>query len=217
MKIAIIGASGFVGKALISEALHRNYEVLSISRSNLKTPQDDHPKLTAKSINIYDVENLAKALEGYDVVISAFNAGWSNPNLYNDNMQGFQDIESAVKLAEVERFIMIGGAGTLSVEGQQLVDATGFPREIEPGASSCRDYFNILKKENYLNWTYFSPAPGMNPGVTQGRTGKYRLGTQNPVFDEKGRSILSVEDAAVAVIDEVENKQFIKRQFTAAY
>ncbi|MDR2122380.1 MAG: NAD(P)H-binding protein [Flavobacteriaceae bacterium] len=217
MKLAIIGTSGFVGKALLKEALDRNYEVLSISRDKNKVTFSDHPKLTTLSIDVYDVEKLAKALEGTDVVISAFNAGWSNPNLYNDNIQGFQDIESAIKLAEVKRFIMIGGAGTLSVNGRQLVDSPDFPLEIKPGAKSCRDFFNVLKKEQFLDWTYFSPAPEMVPGATDGRTGKYRLGTDSPVFDENGRSRISVEDTAVAVLDEVENKQFIKKQFTAAY
>ncbi|MDR1876083.1 MAG: NAD(P)H-binding protein [Flavobacteriaceae bacterium] len=217
MKLAIIGTSGFVGKALLEEALERNYEVLSISRDKDKIPFAENPKLTALSINVYDVEKLAKALEGVDVVISAFNAGWSNPNLYNDNIQGFQDIENAAKLAEVDRLIMIGGAGTLFINGEQLVDSPDFPPEIKPGARSVRDFFNVLKNEQYLNWTYFSPAIEMSPKVTDGRTGKYRLGTDSPVFDENGKSRISVEDLAVAILDEVENKQFIKKQFTAAY
>lgn len=217
MKLAIIGTTGFVGKALLEEALDRNYEVISITRDSSKISAPNRPNLTLNSIDIYDVEALTKALEGVDVVISAFNAGWSNPNIYNDNIQGFQDIENAAKLAEVKRLIMIGGAGTLSVNGEQLVDSPDFPIEFQAGAKSCRDYFNALKEELYLDWTYFSPAIEMNPGVTDGRTGKYRLGSNVPVFDENGRSRLSVEDLAVAVLDEVENKQFIKKQFTAAY
>ncbi len=216
MKLAIIGSSGFVGKALLNEALNRNHEVLSITRNSNKISVA-HPNLILKSVDIYDVEALTKALEGIDVVISAFNAGWSNPNLYNDNVQGFQDIENAAKLAEVKRLIMIGGAGTLFVNGEQLVDSPDFPIEFKAGAKSCRDYFNALKKEHYLDWTYFSPAIEMNPGVTNERTGKYRLGTDTPVFDENGRSRLSVEDLAVVILDEIENKQFIKKQFTAAY
>ncbi|MGM5631460.1 NAD(P)H-binding protein [Apibacter raozihei] len=217
MKIAIIGTSGFVGSALLNEALLRNLDVLSITRNKDKISNKNLPSVSSLSIDIYNVEALTKALSGVNIVISAFNAGWRNPNLYNDNMQGFQDIENASKLADVERLIMIGGAGTLKVDGKQLVDNSDFPSSIVSGARSCRDYFNVLKNDIYLNWTYFAPAPEMNPNVNTGRTGNYRLGSDSPVTDENGISRISVEDTAVAVLDEVNNKQFIKKLFTAAY
>lgn len=216
-KIAIIGASGFVGLALLKEALHRNFKTLSISRNTSQLSSIKDPNLTIKSIDVHEVEALSHELKGVDIVISTFNAGWSNPNLYKDNMQGFHDIEKAAKLADVKRFIMIGGAGTLYIDGKQLVDAPNFPTNIKPGAESCRDFFNILKTETSLNWTYFSPAPEMNSEITTGRTGKYRLGTDTPVFDKDGHSKISVEDMSVAIFDEIENEQFIKKQFTAAY
>ena len=152
------------------------------------------------------------------MTVSAFNPGWTNPNIYDDYIKGAQSIQKAVKLAGVKRYIVIGGAGSLFVaEGVQAVDTPDFPAEIKAGASAARDYFNIIKKEKDLDWTVFSPALEMHPGITTGRTGAYRLGTDYPVFNEEGRSILSGEDVAVVIADEIEAPRHHKKRFTAAY
>ena len=143
--------------------------------------------------------------------------GWTNPNIYDDFIKGSEAIQKAVKEAGVKRYITIGGAGSLYINGKQLVDSEGFPEEIKPGATAARDYLNILKKETELDWTMFSPAINMHQGIKTGRTGKYRLGTDEPVFDKDGESILSVEDLSVAIVDEIENHKFSRQRFTAAY
>jgi putative NADH-flavin reductase len=112
---------------------------------------------------------------------------------------------------------VIGGAGSLFIDGKQLVDGENFPAEIKPGATAARDYLNTLKEEKELNWTFFSPAIEMHPGITIGRTGKYRLGLENPVFDEAGKCVLSVQDLAIVIADEVESNQHPRQRFTAAY
>jgi hypothetical protein len=123
-----------------------------------------------------------------------------------------------VKESGVKRYLVIGGAGSLEIApGVQLIDTPQFPAEYKAGASAARDYLNMIKKEEQLDWTFFSPAIEMHHGITTGRTGKYRLGTDQPVFNNENRSILSVEDLSIAVFDEVENKKFIKKRFTAAY
>lgn len=216
MKIAIIGATGFVGSHILTEALSRNYDVTAIARDTTKI-QSKSNHLTSVPADVDDVDALAKILTGEDVVISAYNAGWSNPNLYQDFLKGSENIEAAAKQAGVKRLIVIGGAGSLFINGKQLVDDANFPAEYRAGAQSARDYLTILSKEQHLAWTFFSPAIEMHPGITTGRTGKYRLGLDNPVFDANGKSVLSVEDLAVAILDEVENKQFIRKRFTAAY
>lgn len=216
MKIALIGATGFVGTHLLEEALQRGHEVTAIVRdpSKIANPAD---KLTVVKGDIKNVAELAAQLKGNDVVISAFNPGWANPNIYNDFIAGSKDIEAAVEQSGVKRLITIGGAGSLFIEGKQLVDSPEFPAEYKPGATAARDYLNILKENTRLDWTFFSPAIEMHPGITTGRTGKYRLGTENPVFNESHRSILSVQDLAVVILDEAENAQFLKKRFTAAY
>jgi putative NADH-flavin reductase len=152
------------------------------------------------------------------VVISAFNAGWTNPNLYDDFLSGSKSIQQAVKQAGVKRMIIVGGAGSLYAnEDQQLVDSVNFPTEIKPGATAARDYLNILKEETEMDWVFFSPAIEMHPGVTEGRTGKYRLGKDHPVVDENNVSKLSPEDVAVVLLDEVEDPKHHQERFTAAY
>ena len=216
MKVALIGASGFVGKALLNELVTRGNEVIAIARDTDKIENTDE-KVTKVAVDVLNTEELAAALNGADVVVSAFNAGWTNPNLYDDTLAGSQAIQKAVKASDVKRFIYIGGAGTLQIDGNQLVDGPDFPAEIKPGATAVRDYFNILKQETEIDWVFFSPAIEMHQGITIGRTGRYRLGKTSPVFNEEGRSILSVEDLSIVIADELENNAHHQEQFTAAY
>jgi len=216
MKVALIGASGFVGKAILNELVNRGNEVIAIVRDTAKIESRDE-KVSKVAVDVLDTEKLAAVLAGADAVVSAFNAGWTNPNLYNDTLAGANAIQAAVKLSGVKRYIFIGGAGTLQIDGHQIVDGPDFPAEIKPGATAVRDYFNTLKQEKELDWLFFSPAIEMHPGITTGRTGKYRLGKTSPVFNEEGRSILSVEDLAIVIADELENNAHHQEQFTAAY
>ena len=216
MKVALIGASGFVGKALLNELVGRGNEVIAIARDKDKIESTDE-KVTKVAVDVLNTEALTEALKGADVVVSAFNPGWTNPNLYQDTLAGAEAIQAGVKASGVKRFIFIGGAGTLQIDGNQLVDGPDFPKEIYPGASAVRDYFNKLKEEKELDWVFFSPAIEMHPGITIGRTGKYRLGKTSPVFNEEGRSILSVEDLSIVIADELEKKAHHQEQFTAAY
>jgi putative NADH-flavin reductase len=214
MKLALIGATGFVGKAVLNEALRRGYDVTAIARDPQKVDAASD-KLTLKAADVFDANSLAVALKGHDAVVSAYNAGWTNPNLYNDFVKGSEAIQQAVKQAGVKRLLVVGGAGSLyAAPGLQLVDSPQFPAEWKAGATAARDYLNTLKKETELDWTFLSPAINLHPGE---RTGKFRLGTDEPVFNEKGVHEISVEDLAVAILDELENNQFVKRRFTVGY
>lgn len=214
-KVAVIGATGFVGTQIVNELSNRGYEVEAIVRDTSKVQQNE--KVAAKSIDVNNVDELAEALKGNDAVISAFNAGWTNPNLYDDFLNGSINIEKAVEKSGVKRFITVGGAGSLYIDGNQLVDSPEFPAEYKAGATAARDYLNKIKENNTLDWTFFSPAIEMHQGTAGVRVGKYRTALENPVFDENGRSILSVEDVAVALVDELEQNNHIRQRFTAAY
>lgn len=215
MKIAIIGATGFVGSAILNELANRNHELTAIAR-NPKT--DENPNINWQKSDVNNIEELSKILAENDVVVSAYNPGWSNPNIYNDSMVGAKAIQEAVKKSGVKRFITIGGAGSLYIAPNlQLIDTPEFPKEIFDGANAARHYLEIIKEEKDLDWAFFSPAIEMHQGTKTGRTGKYRLGLENPVFNEEQRSILSVEDLAVVIADEVEIPKHHQVRFTAAY
>jgi len=213
MKIAIIGATGFVGSAILNELASRNHELTAIARNPKETTD-------AKWIatDIFKIDSLAEILKGHDIVINAYNPGWANPNIYNDSITGSKAIQEAVKKSGVKRFITIGGAGSLYIAPNvQLIDTPEFPKEIFDGANAARHYLEIIKEEKDLDWAFFSPAIEMHQGTKTGRTGKYRLGLENPVFNEEQRSILSVEDLAVVIADEVESPKHHQVRFTAAY
>ena len=213
MKVAIIGATGFVGSAILNEISSRNHKITAIARN----PKTDSEVNWVKA-DVFNSDELADALKGNDVVINAYNSGWTNPNIYDDFISGSKSIQEAVKKSAVKRFITIGGAGSLFVApGIQAVDTPDFPKEYHAGASAARDYLNIIKEEKDLDWAFFSPAFEMHAGITTGRTGNYRLGLENPVFDKNNRSILSVEDLAVVIADETENPKHHQVRFTPSY
>jgi len=217
MKVALIGASGFVGSHILHELLDRGHQVTAIVRHPEKVSAQ-HSNLVVKKGDVYNEKELAELVKGQEAVISAFNPGWTNPNIYEDFLAGSKTIQQAVKAAGVKRLIVIGGAGSLEVApGVQLIDTPQFPAEYKPGASGARDYLNIIKQEKDLDWTFISPAIEMHHGTSGVRKGVYRTGLDNPVFDENGRSILSVEDLALATVDELEHSKHIRQRFTAAY
>ena len=214
MKVVVIGGTGFVGSKIVNELADRGHDVKTIVR-NANKITNTKVSFVEKDILKDDFSN---ELREADVVVSAYNSGWTNPNLYNDFINGSQAIEQAVTNSGVKRYVVVGGAGSLQdEEGNDLVDAADFPAQIKPGATAARDYFNTLKQNKDLDWTFFSPAMEMHPGTSGVRTGTYRTGLNHPVVDTNGRSILSVEDVAVVIADEVENPKHIKKRFTAAY
>jgi putative NADH-flavin reductase len=214
MKVVVIGATGFVGKNITSELVNRGIEVIGISR----TQQQSDKSNSYVGVDATDVNALSSVIKDADVVINAFSSGWTNPNIYEEFIDGSKAIQQAVKQSGVNRFISIGGAGSLYLpDGTQMVDTFPADNPFVPGAKAARDYYHILKEEKELDWVFFSPAADMHQGITTGRTGKYRLGTDSPVMDEKGKNVLSVEDLAVVIADEVENPKHHQTRFTAAY
>lgn len=216
MRVVLVGASGFVGSKILNELIERGHSVKAVVRDSSKLA--NFPQIEVEEIDINKTEKLVNAINSADAVISAFNAGWTNPNLYNDFLNGSQAIEKAVEASGTKRFIVVGGAGSLlDNEGKDLVDAEDFPEQIKPGATAARDYLKKLKQNKNLDWTFFSPAMEMHPGTSGIRKGEYRTGLDHPVLNNEGRSILSAEDVGVAIVDELENPQFIQKRFTAAY
>lgn len=213
MNIALIGATGFVGSAILPELLGRGHQVTVLARTPSKlAPQSG---LRVVAADVLDAAQVAQAVAGHDAVISAYNPGWGEPKIYELFLQGSQAIVSGVKQAGVKRLLVVGGAGSLFVApGLQLVDTPQFPAEYKQGALAARELLNQLKAETALDWSFISPPIGLAPGA---RSGTYRLGADDllPGQGEQPAGI-SVPDLAVAIVDEMEQPRHVKRRFTAA-
>lgn len=213
MKIALIGATGFTGAPVLAELLSRGHQVTALARTPEKL--QSQKGLNVVKADVLDEKQVAAAVAGHDAVISAYNPGWSEPKIHDIFLQGSHAILQGIKQAGVKRVLVIGGAGSLYVApGLQLVDTPQFPAEYKQGALAARELLNRIEKETSLDWTLISPPIGLAPGE---RTGKYRLGA-NDLLPGKGDvpAGISVADLAVAIVDEIEKPQHIKKRFTAA-
>ncbi|HEY9899093.1 MAG TPA: NAD(P)-dependent oxidoreductase [Pantanalinema sp.] len=213
MNIALIGATGFVGTQVLEEALRRGHRVTAIVRHPEKLPR--HANLTPTAVDVFDAQALAKALEGTEAVVSAFNPGWGTPDIQARFIAGSRAITEAVKAASLKRLLVVGGAGSLFVApGLQLVDTPEFPAEWKEGALGAREALRQLQAETSLDWTFLSPAILLEPGE---RTGAYRVGADEPLSTGEGPGRISAADLAVAILDEIERPQHLRKRFTVAY
>ncbi|WP_281914803.1 NAD(P)-dependent oxidoreductase [Caldimonas thermodepolymerans] len=213
MKLALIGPTGFVGSAVLDEALQRDHQVTALARTPGKLAARDG--LTVVQADVLDPAQVAAAVAGHDAVISAYNPGWSDPQLYDTFLRGTRAIFEGVKRAGVKRLLVVGGAGSLYVKpGVQLVDTPEFPEAWKQGALATREALNLIRQETGLDWTFVSPAARLEPGE---RTGKYRLGADELLMDGDQPARISVADLAVSILDEVERPQHIRKRYTAAY
>ena len=216
--VALIGATGFVGSAILNELIERGHKVTAIVR-NLESAKVKNPLIEYVVADATNPAELAQIAKGKDAVISAYNPGWANPRQYEDTLENYPKIVKGAKQAGVRRLLIVGGAGTLFVKpGVRLVDTGTLPEAWLPGVKSLGEfYLNTLMKEQDIDWIFFSPAGNLGNMTTGVRTGKYRLGKDDMLFDEKGENFISVEDYAVAMVDELEQENHHKERFTAAY
>ena len=213
MNIALIGATGFVGSALLEEALGRGHRVAALSRSAGKLPARDG--LITRAVDATDAAALATAVRGVDAVVSAFLGNRHGADPGGEIERGYAAIVEGVKRAGVPRLLVVGGAGSLEVApGQQLVDQPAFPAEYQVESRAMGEVLARLRQENELDWSFLSPAAEIFPGE---RSGRFRLGGDQLLSDADGRSRISVQDYAVAMIDELERAAHSRRRFSVAY
>ncbi len=212
MNIALIGASGFIGSALRLEALARGHKVTALVTQPGKLAAT--PGLTVVKADVNGTQALAGQLKGFDAVLSAF-SGHAQANTFDYYLAGFRSIVAAVKLAGAPRLLVVGGAGSLYVApGLQVLDTPQFPAEYKPTAEGARQALVMLQAEPALNWTMLSPSAVIAPGE---RTGQFRLGQNQLLADTQGKSHISVQDYAVAFIDELERPAHERQRFTVGY
>jgi putative NADH-flavin reductase len=212
MNIVLIGATGFIGTALLNEALKRGHAVTALATRPEKLAARDG--LTARKADVMDVAALGAQLAGADAVLSAF-SGHAQGDVQAYYLAGVRNIIAAAREARAPRLLVVGGAGSLEVApGVQLLDTPGFPDAYRASAEGARQALALLRAEATLDWTLFSPAAMIAPGQ---RTGVFRLGGDQLLVDGAGNSAISVEDYALAMIDELEQPAHSRRRFTIAY
>lgn len=212
MKIALIGASGFIGSAIRTEALARGHQVLALVSNPTKLAAE--PGLTVQAVDVFDTQALTTALAGVDLVISAF-SGHKDADVAGYYRRGFDSILTAVKAADVARLLVVGGAASLQLpDGSVLIDSPNFPAEYRGSAEGAIYALQQLKAETALSWSFLSPAAEIFPGE---KTGQFRLGKDQLVMDAAGHSRISNGDYAVAMLDEAEQSAHLNQRFTLAY
>ncbi|MGS3151765.1 NAD(P)-dependent oxidoreductase [Aeromonas sanarellii] len=212
MKIALIGASGFVGSAILQEAVSRGHQVTAIVRDVSKVAA--HPQVRTVAVDAQDSQALAQVLAGHDRVISAYNPGWTVPDIYDQYLKGASAIVAAAK-ATSSWLLVVGGAGSLEIApGVQLVDTLEFPAEWKQGALAARDGLRALRRETVLDWRFVSPPVYLEPGE---KRGGYRLGADRVLFDGDKPAGISVGDLADGVLNEAEQPAHLRQRFTLGY
>ncbi|ALE07495.1 FMN reductase [Arthrobacter sp. ERGS1:01] len=200
MKIAVFGATGMVGSQIAAEALRRGHEVTAISRSG-----KDVPGATALSADMSDAGTVASVAAAHDAVVIA-----TGPSRTGGDHQEWLDA-MATTLGNVgaTRTLVVGGAGTLTVDGVRLLDQPGFPDAYKAEALTAAAALDAIRAlPASVNWTVQAPAPEIAPGE---RTGAYLTGNDSPA----GSSI-STQDFAVAALDELETPKHVRARFTVA-
>ncbi|NTB98294.1 NAD(P)-dependent oxidoreductase [Agrobacterium tumefaciens] len=201
-KIALIGASGNAGSRILKELSDRGHQVTAIARNPEKIAS--LPNVVAKKGDVFDQAGLSELLKGHDAVISSVHFTASDP----------ATLIEAVRSSGVQRYLVVGGAGSLEITpGQRVVDLPDFPAAYKAEATKGAEFLDILKQEKQLDWTFLSPSAEFVPGE---RTGKFRIGKDNLLSNDKG-SRISFEDYAIALVDEIEKPQHSRQRFTVGY
>ncbi|MDY3330712.1 MAG: NAD(P)H-binding protein [Pelistega sp.] len=215
-KIAVIGATGYVGSAVVAELANRGHQVVAFARNIEKVMKAANVQAVSFDVNAAD---FAEQLKGFDAVISAFNPGWTNPNIADDFTRGANAIVEAAKTAEAPYLLVVGGAGSLFVAPNvQLIDTPDFPKEIFAGANAARNLLNDLRHRRDVNWAFICPPAllGVTGGFSEERTGEYRLGSEELLMNGSIPAGISAADLAIAIADDAEQKAHLFKRFTVA-
>ena len=213
--VLLIGATGFVGSAVLNELVSRGHKVTAVARNIEKVAKSE--LLDVVKEDVANVDAIAKLADGKDAIISAYNPGWTNPDIATLISENYPKILSAAKKSGVKRLFIVGGAGTLfCAPGLRVVDSGAIPEEIMGGVRPLGDfYLNTLMNEKDIDWVFFSPAGVFDQ---QGKkTGNYRLGKDDLIVDAEGNSHISVQDYADAMVNELEKPAHHKERFTIGY
>lgn len=209
MEVAVYGATGNAGSRILKELLTRGHRVTAIVRNPDKIPQPD-PGLVVKRDDLSDSNKIAAAINGAEAVISAY----APPPHDSEALVGVTQRQIDALRGSSARLIVVGGAGGLFVApGVTLVDSGYVPEPYLPIARAHLKAFNVLRA-SAIDWTYLAPAVYFTPGE---RTGKFRLGKDDLIADAQQESRISMEDYAIALVDELERPRHRRQRFSIGY
>jgi putative NADH-flavin reductase len=211
MNIALFGSTGQIGSRLLAEATDRGHAVTVVVRDPAKAPARAAAVVTG---DVTDAKSVAETVVGHDAVISAVGGVLEGQDPVA--VQAARALIEGLSSAGVDRLLVVGGAGSLlTPDGVRLIDQPGFPEHVKPFSMAQVDALEIYRSAAAgLRWTFLSPADEIEPGE---RTGRFVLGDDEAVYDANGRSHISMEDYAVALVDELETPRHLGRRFTLGY
>ncbi|HEY1179041.1 MAG TPA: NAD(P)H-binding protein [Phytomonospora sp.] len=215
MRILLIGAGGMVGSRIAAEALRRGHDVIGATRSGRADGVPPSPHLTLVAADANDPKAVAELASDADAVVAAV----APPRDGSPPTGPFLAVASAVidgtRESGTRRLVWVGGAGSLEVGGgMRLSDTADFPDAYKGEATAQGEVLDVFREITDLDWTYFSPAAEIGPGE---RTGEFRVGSNTLLSDAEGRSRISAEDYAVALVDALEKGEHVRERFTVAY
>jgi putative NADH-flavin reductase len=207
MNVVLYGATGKAGSRILTELLSRSHRVTAVARDISRLPAG----VAAKQDDLSNADYIAAIISGADAVVSAYGPPFDDP----DRLIGVTErLITAVEKAGDLRLLVVGGAASLEVApGVSLLDSGHLPAAWVPIATAHAKVLKLLQASD-IAWTYFSPAAYFEPGE---RTGKFRLGTNHLIADAQGISRISMEDYAIALVDELETPAHLRARFTIGY
>ena len=210
MKVALYGATGKAGSRILKELLGRGHQVTAVVRDPAKIPQPS-PAVVVRRDDLSDPTSIAAAVNGAEAVISAYAPPQEDPDALVAVTERQID---ALGHGSKARLIVVGGAGGLDVApGVTLLDSGYLPAAVLPIAKAHHRAFQVLRA-SAVDWTYFAPAAYFEPGK---RTGKFRLGKDELIADAQQESCISMEDYAIALVDELEVPRHHRQRFSIGY
>lgn len=216
LNIVVYGGSGNIGSRIVNEAAARGHTVTVVDRN----PKADIAPQGVKLVtgDAMDAKDIAKNIAGADVLVSSVIVRPTpTPDFALRIAQAMVEAQRSQTGGKKTRFVMVGGASSLlNAEGKRIVDTlpATLPEGTQNEIKSAVAALDFLREVKDTSWTFFSPASNIRPGT---RTGKFRLGTDQLVTDAQGQSAISMEDAAVAILDEIEKPQYVNKRFTVGY
>jgi uncharacterized protein len=211
MRLVIFGASGLLGTRLVSEALSRGHQLTAVARDVARI-DDRGGQVATAAADVTDPGSVAAVAGGHDAALSAVTQH-DRPEMLVDAARG---LLAGLSAGGVQRLVVAGGAGSLLVaSGQRLMETDGFHEEWKPEALATAAALDVFRQaDTDVEWSYVSPGALLAPGE---RTGHYRLGGDELLVDKHGKSAISMEDFAIAMLDEAEDAKHPRQRFTAAH